>query len=83
MGKENNEPSVVIDGVDTNLTDLNEEQRYFVHQVQDLSNKQFRVQSELDQINAALSVYKNALLTSTEQNKAEDISAGEKDEVVD
>lgn len=83
MGKENKEPSVVIDGVDTKLTDLNEEQRYFVHQVQDLSNKQFRVQSELDQINAALSVYKNALLTSTEQKKAEDISAGEKDEMVD
>ena len=83
MAKQKKEPSVVIDGVDTKLTDLNKEQRYFVHQVQDLSNKQFRVQSELDQINAALSVYKNALLTSTEQNKAEDISAGEKDEVVD
>ena len=83
MAKQKKEPSVVIDGVDTKLTDLNEEQRYFVHQVQDLSNKQFRVQSELDQINAALSVYKNALLTSTEQNKAEDISAGEKNEVVD
>ena len=57
MAKEKKEPSVVIDGVDTKFTDLNEEQRYFVHQVQDLTNKQFRVQSELDQINAALSVY--------------------------
>tara|TARA_Y100000114_G_scaffold86729_1_gene80211 strand:+ start:44 stop:295 length:252 start_codon:yes stop_codon:yes gene_type:complete len=83
MAKEKKEPSVVIDGVDTKLTDLNEEQRYFVHQVQDLSNKQFRVQSELDQINAALSVYKNALLTSREQNISEDDSEGEKNEVVD
>ena len=83
MAKEKKEPSVVIDGVDTKLTDLNEEQRYFVHQVQDLSNKQFRVQSELDQINAALSVYKNALLTSREQNISEDVSEGEKNEVVD
>ena len=53
------------------VRDLNENQRYIYHQIEDLSRKQFTAQSELDQINAALSVFKNAFINTTKEQADE------------
>jgi uridine kinase len=39
--------------------------------MEDLSRKQYTAQSELDQINAALSVFKNAFINSTKEQADE------------
>ena len=69
MVKKENEndkgPVVSVDGTEMYVRDLNENQRYLYHQMQDLTRKQFTAQIELDQINAALSVFKNAFVSST------------------
>ena len=62
-------PVVSVDGTEMYVRDLNENQRYLYHQMEDLSRKQYTAQSELDQINAALSVFKNAFINSTEYLK--------------
>ena len=66
--KENDKgPVVSVDGTEMYVRDLNENQRYLYHQMEDLSRKQYTAQSELDQINAALSVFKNAFINSTKE----------------
>jgi len=60
-------PVVSVDGTEMYVRDLNENQRYLYHQMEDLSRKQYTAQSELDQINAALSVFKNAFINSTKE----------------
>ena len=64
-------PVVSVDGTEMNVRDLNENQRYIYHQIEDLSRKQFTAQSELDQINAALSVFKNAFINTTKEQADE------------
>ena len=73
--KENDKgPVVSVDGAEMLVRDLNENQRYLYHQMEDLTRKQFTAQSELDQINAALSVFKNAFVNSTKEQAAEVLS---------
>ena len=78
MVKKENEndkgPVVSVDGTEMYVRDLNENQRYLYHQMQDLTRKQFTAQSELDQINAALSVFKNAFVNSTKEQADEVLS---------
>ena len=70
--KENDKgPVVSVDGTEMHVRDLNENQRYLYHQMEDLSRKQYTAQSELDQINAALSVFKNAFINSTKEQADE------------
>tara|TARA_R100001440_G_scaffold70955_1_gene93708 strand:- start:1070 stop:1339 length:270 start_codon:yes stop_codon:yes gene_type:complete len=64
-------PVVSVDGAEMYVRDLNENQRYLYHQMEDLSRKQYTAQSELDQINAALSVFKNAFVNSTKEQADE------------
>ena len=64
-------PVVSVDGTEMYVRDLNENQRYIYHQIEDLSRKQFTAQSELDQINAALSVFKNAFINTTKEQADE------------
>tara|TARA_R100001510_G_C7569092_1_gene146199 strand:+ start:381 stop:647 length:267 start_codon:yes stop_codon:yes gene_type:complete len=61
------DPVVSIDGVEYPVKDLNEQQRYYYYQMHDLTNKQARAQSELDQINAALGVFRDGFIQSTKE----------------
>ena len=72
-------PVVSVDGTEMYVRDLNENQRYLYHQMEDLSRKQYTAQSELDQINAALSVFKNAFINSTKEQEDEVLNNPEED----
>ena len=58
---------VFINDVELKESDMTDKQKYFTQQVQDFTNKQTRLQFELDQINASLSVFKQALIDSTKE----------------
>ena len=66
------EPVVMIDDKEVKVSELTNEQQYFHSQILDLTNKQKRIQFELDQINASLSVFQNAFIESAKQ-KADEI----------
>ena len=53
-----------IDGVDISKYNLINEQKYFKNQILDLRNKKARLDFELDQIVASLSVFENSLIHS-------------------
>jgi len=65
------EPVVSVDGKEMLVRDLNENQRYIYHQIEDLSRKQFTAQSELDQINGSLVYFKNLFINSTKEQADE------------
>tara|TARA_Y100000592_G_scaffold212_1_gene341 strand:+ start:205 stop:474 length:270 start_codon:yes stop_codon:yes gene_type:complete len=73
-------PVVSIDGVEYPVKDLNEQQRYYYYQMHDLTNKQARAQNELDQIKAALGVFRDGFMQSTKE-QAEEILEETHDEV--
>ena len=62
---------VLIDDKEVKVSELTNEQLYFTQQIQDLQNKQARINFELDQVNASLSVFRNALLESYKKTVAE------------
>ncbi len=66
------EPVVMIDDKEIKVSELTNEQQYFHSQILDLTNKQKRIQFELDQINASLSVFQNAFIESAKQ-KADEV----------
>jgi len=66
------EPVVMIDDKEIKVSELTNEQKYFHSQILDLTNKQKRIQFELDQINASLSVFQNAFIESAKQ-KADEV----------
>ncbi len=72
MIKENKEPVVILDDKEMKVADLSTEQQYYHSQILDLTNKQKRIQFELDQVNASLSVFKNAFIDSAKQ-KADEV----------
>jgi hypothetical protein len=78
MVKKENEndkgPVVSVDGTEMYVRDLNENQRYIYHQIEDLSRKQFTAQSELDQINGSLVYFKNLFINSTKEQADEVLS---------
>ena len=70
--KENDKgPVVSVDGAEMLVRDLNENQRYLYHQMEDLTRKQFTAQSELDQINGSLVYFKNLFINSTKEQADE------------
>lgn len=62
---------IFIGDQEVHTKDLTEEQKYFWQQVLDLKNKQARIQFELDQVNASLSVFDNALTKSYKKSSQE------------
>ena len=62
---------VLIDDKEVKVSELTNEQLYFTQQINDLQNKQARINFELDQVNASLSVFTNALLESYKKTVAE------------
>ena len=60
-----NETNVVnIGGTEYDPSDLTDQQKYWIAQVQDLQNKRQAQQFQLDQINVALDSFMNALIGS-------------------
>jgi len=60
-----NETNVVnIGGTEYDPSDLTDQQKYWIAQVQDLQNKRQAQQFQLDQINVALDSFMNALINS-------------------
>ena len=73
------EPVVMIDDKEIKVSELTNEQKYFHSQILDLTNKQKRIQFELDQINASLSVFQNAFIESAKQKADEVLNNPEED----
>tara|TARA_R100001443_G_scaffold9517_1_gene19095 strand:- start:357 stop:605 length:249 start_codon:yes stop_codon:yes gene_type:complete len=73
------EPAITIDNKEVKISDLSEEQKYLHTQILDLTNKQKRIQFELDQVNASLSVFKNAFIESAKQKADEVLNNPEED----
>ena len=73
------EPVVMIDDKEIKVSELTNKQQYFHSQILDLTNKQKRIQFELDQINASLSVFQNAFIESAKQKADEVLNNPEED----
>ena len=76
-----NEPTISIDGKEIKLTDLDDTQRYWAHQISDLMSEQNKLQYQLDRVNGALFYFQTSLVQSV--NKSDTNSEEVKDEVVD
>ena len=76
-----NEPTINIDGKAIKLTDLDDTQRYWAHQISDLLSEQNKLQYQLDRINGALFYFQTSLVQSV--NKSDTNSEEVKDEVVE
>ena len=74
------EPVVMIDDKEVKVSDLTNQQQYLHSQILDLTNKQKRIQFELDQINASLSVFQNAFMESAKQKADEVLNNPEEDQ---
>ena len=74
------EPVVMIDDKEVKVSELSNEQQYFHSQILDLTNKQKRIQFELDQVNASLSVFQNAFIESAKQKAGEVLNNPEEDQ---
>tara|TARA_R100000654_G_scaffold2042_1_gene7478 strand:- start:694 stop:936 length:243 start_codon:yes stop_codon:yes gene_type:complete len=61
------EPVVMIDDKEIKVSDLTNQQQYLHSQILDLTNKKKRIQFELDQVNASLSVFQNAFIESAKE----------------
>ena len=73
------EPVVMIDDKKVKVSDLTNQQQYLHSQILDLTNKQKRIQFELDQVNASLSVFQNAFIESAKQKADEVLNNPEED----
>tara|TARA_R100000900_G_C3212147_1_gene138833 strand:+ start:125 stop:379 length:255 start_codon:yes stop_codon:yes gene_type:complete len=71
MSKEKKEPMIMLDDKEMKVSDLTSQQQYLHSQILDLTNKQKRIQFELDQVNASLSVFQNTFIESTKEQADE------------
>ena len=76
-----NDPTINVDGKEIKLTDLDDTQRYWAHQISDLLSEQNKLQYQLDRIKGALFYFQTSLVQSV--NKSDTNSEEVKDEVVD
>ena len=72
MTKQNQEPVITLNDKEMKVSDLTPQQQYLHSQILDLTNKQKRIQFELDQVNASLSVFQNTFVESTKE-KADEV----------
>ena len=76
-----NEPTINVDGKEMKLTDLDDTQRYWAHQISDLMSEQNKLQYQLDRVIGALFYFQTSLVQSV--NNPNSNSEEVKDEVVD
>ena len=72
------EKSVNIDGTEIKESEMSPKQKYLTSQCRDLQNKKSRIEFELDQVQASLNVFQQALIEATKQ-KAEEVLNTESD----
>jgi len=70
MQKEENK--AVIGDNEILESEMTDEQKYLANQITDLRNKKSKIQFDLDQIQAALSVFENTFIASTKE-KADEV----------
>ena len=73
------DPVAMIDNKEIKVSDLTNQQQYLHSQILDLTNKQKRIQFELDQVNASLSVFQNAFIESAKEKADEVLNNPEED----
>jgi hypothetical protein len=66
------EAKVTLDGKELKVKDFSDQQKYLYNQIVDLKTKQGRLNFELDQINASLSVFENAFKESFKEESEEE-----------
>ena len=69
MTQEAKDNVVFLDDKELKVKDFDDQQKYFYQQIVDLKNKQTRIQFELDQVNASLSVFQNAFTESFKEEE--------------
>ena len=78
----NQENKAVIGDQEILESEMTEDQKYFANQITDLRNKQAKLKFDMDQIHAALQVFQNQFITSTQEVSkellSEETSEGEK-----
>ena len=57
---------------------LTDQQKYLTSQCKDLLNKKSRIEFELDQVQASLNVFQQALIDTTKETAEEILEEGEK-----
>jgi hypothetical protein len=65
------EAKVTVNGKELEVKNFSDQQKYLYNQMVDLKNKQGRLNFELDQINASLSVFENAFKESFKEETEE------------
>ncbi len=75
MQKEENK--AVIGDNEILETEMTEEQKYLANQITDLRNKKSKIQFDLDQIQAALTVFENTFIASTKEKANEVLEENE------
>ena len=65
------EAKVTVNGKELEVKNFSDQQKYLYNQMVDLKNKQGRLNFELDQINASLSVFENAFKESFKEESEE------------
>tara|TARA_R100001377_G_C3182807_1_gene107327 strand:+ start:253 stop:486 length:234 start_codon:yes stop_codon:yes gene_type:complete len=77
MAEEKTEKSVVsINGEEYDPSDLTDQQKYLIAQVQDLQNKRQAAQFQLDQVAIAADSFMQKLLTSLSEEVVEEAEVG-------
>jgi hypothetical protein len=71
MTVENKEPVVFIDDKELKVADLTQEQQYLHTQIVDLKNQKARLQFQIDQVNASLSVFETKFIQSAKETADE------------
>ena len=72
-----NESNVInIEGKEYNPSDLTDQQKYLIAQVQDLQNKRQKAQFQLDQVAIAADSFMQQLLTSLSEKDFEEAEVG-------
>tara|TARA_R100000655_G_scaffold1945_3_gene7309 strand:+ start:28 stop:282 length:255 start_codon:yes stop_codon:yes gene_type:complete len=69
--KDKQEPVVMLDDKEMKVSDLTPQQKYLHSQILDLTNKQKRIQFELDQVQASKSVFEKAFIDSAKEQADE------------
>ena len=71
--------TINIDGVEIKESELTDQQKYLTSQCKDLLGKKSRIEFELDQVQASLNVFQQALIQTTKETAEEILEEGEKE----
>ena len=73
------ENTITIDGVEIKESELTDQQKYLTSQCRDLLDKKSRIEFELDQVQASLNVFQQALVQTTKETAEEILEKGEEE----